>query len=145
MLLQPALPYDLDFFEPHKDDIAEAQAAGIEWRDNIEFAITKGCLSVFDEYHGVIALGGNDGDQCWFVTDERVDELTRPERLVFRKVICEYRDSLLKQYPVLWNYVWVGNQNHIRFLKTIGATFHEEFTESPITGERFQLFTITGG
>ena len=144
MLLREALPWDVWFFNPHKDDLAEASAAGIEWREDITEAVLNGCLTVFHSRHGVLAMGGNNGDQCWFVTSESISELTREERLDFRKVICEYRDSLFEQYQTLWNFVWVGNRNHIRFLKSIGAVFHEEYTASPL-GERFQLFTITGG
>lgn len=145
MLLQPALPNDVDLFVPHKDDIAEAKAAGISWEDNVRDAVASGCFAVIHEAGDALALGGNQGDQCWFVTSWLIDCIDTRQRLAFRKVICEYRDKLLKDYPVLWNYVWVGNQNHMRFLRSIGATFHEEFTESPLTGERFQLFTITGG
>lgn len=144
MILQPASLDLLEYFEPHKDDFAEAQAAGISWQANLEAAIDEGCFMVSDMGQAV-AFGGNMGDQCWFVTSEVIDEYNTKARLRFRKVICEYRDMLLKDYPVLWNYVWVGNKNHMRFLRSIGATFHEEFTESPLTGERFQLFTITGG
>lgn len=50
----------------------------------------------------------------------------------------EYRDMMLDVYPVLWNYVWVGNGPHKRFLKSIGAVFHEEYTQDG----KFQLFTI---
>ncbi|MRT52228.1 DUF2833 domain-containing protein, partial [Xylella fastidiosa subsp. multiplex] len=32
-----------------------------------------------------------------------------------------------------------GNKSHIRFLKTIGAVFHNEFTADG----QFQLFTIS--
>lgn len=144
MILQPALPIDLLTFWPHEDDLAEAKAAGINWHDNVREAIYSECL-VVSHLGTTLALGGNMGDQCWFVTDKAVAQLDHQDRADFRKIICEYRDVLLKEYNTLWNYVWVGNKNHQRFLRSIGAVFHEEFTESPITGERFQLFTITGG
>ncbi|UZT50461.1 hypothetical protein [Enterobacter phage 04_vB_Eclo_IJM] len=41
------------------------------------------------------------------------------------------------------NYVWSGNKSHIKFLKLLGAKFHDDWTVSPVTGERFQLFTIS--
>lgn len=144
MILQPAFNTDLDLFVPHKDDLSEAKAAGVNWEDNLTKAVDEGCFVVLHE-DLPLAIGGNMGDQCWFVTSWLIDCVDKYQRLAFRKVICEYRDVLLKEYPVLWNYVWVGNENHMRFLRSIGATFHEEFTESPHTGERFQLFTITGG
>ena len=91
-----------------------------------------------------IAFGGNQGDCVWFLTSFEVERMTREEKLQFRALIMEYRDTMLAQYPTLWNYVWVGNKSHIRFLKSIGAVFHDNFSVSPKTGENFQLFTIGG-
>ncbi|QVV96884.1 core protein [Kosakonia phage Kc166A] len=90
----------------------------------------------------VLAYGGNSGDCVWFLTDDRVNYLTYVEKLCMLEQIKAYRDLMLDQYGTIWNYVWINNKSHIKFLKRLGAEFHEEWSESPVTGERFQLFTI---
>ena len=91
----------------------------------------------------VLAYGGNSGDCVWFLTDHRVNSLSYTEKMEMVDRIKGYRDLMLDQFTVLWNYVWSGNKSHIRFLKLLGAKFHDEWTTSPVTGERFQLFTIS--
>lgn len=136
-------------FKPQHDDHMEALAAGINWKENITKAVTKGgCVMIqpFSKEQGCeafpLAIGGNMGDQCWFVVSEHLERMPIKSKIEFIKLIKEYRDLMLTKYPVIWNFVWVGNKSHYRFLKAIGAEFHDEFTESPRTGERFQLFTI---
>lgn len=125
---------DIDSFSPHKDDLAEAAAYGHEpvFPEDL-----TGCVTLSHDGQP-LAIGGNCGDQVWFVTSRHVEFLTREQRLEFRKCIIEYRDKMLDQYPVLWNFVWIGNKSHIRFLKTIGAVFNNTFTPDG----KFQLFTI---
>ncbi|WWO62344.1 internal capsid protein A [Erwinia phage phiEF2] len=89
--------------------------------------------------NAVLAIGGNQGDQVWFLTSKYVPLFNLKERLEFRRLIIEYRNKMLSQYESIWNFVWVGNKSHIRFLKTIGAVFHNEF----IADGQFQLFTIS--
>lgn len=121
-------------FSPHKDDLAEAQAAGHQ--PSFPEDLT-GCVTLSHDGQP-LAIGGNCEEQVWFVTARHVEFLTKAQRLEFRKCIIEYRDKMLDQYPVLWNFVWIGNKSHIRFLKTIGAVFNNTFTPDG----QFQLFTI---
>lgn len=141
MYIRKATILDVNTFSPHEDDLAEAKAAGIDWRANLWVALECGAVAL--DYNGkAVALGGNNQGQCWFIIDKCLLSLPKEERINFRTAIQEHRDSLLKEYPVLWNYVWVGNRSHIRFLRSIGAVFIAEFEESPITGEPFVLFNI---
>lgn len=137
MYIRPTLKGDFAIFMPSKEDRAEAYAAG----HDATFPDASECVTMWGR--GVpLAIGGNCGDQVWFVTSWIVtNRLTRVEKMEFRKLILEYRDTMLKQYPILWNYVWLGNKSHIRFLKSIGAVFHNEFTGDC---KQFQLFTIGG-
>lgn len=136
MIIRKTTLRDLELFTPSPEDIAEAKAYGIEPK-----------LSLNDSMHTVslyglpVAIGGNAGDQVWFVTSANAWRLRTKGKREFRKCIIEYRNKMLEQYPVIWNYVWVGNTHHIRFLKTIGAVFHNEFTGAD---GQFQLFTIGG-
>lgn len=136
MIIRQTVSDDFDKFTPAYHDILEAQAMGI----TPSFPPASECVTL-DHGGFPLAIGGNCGDQCWFVTSDQVWRLNRKHKLDFRKLIIEYRDTMLERYDTLWNYVWIGNGPHIRFLKTIGAVFHDEFT----CDGQFQLFTITKG
>lgn len=134
MILRPTKGTDFEVFQPSLDDLKEAQAAGIK----PAFPDASKCVTLsLDGFP--LAIGGHEGDQCWFVTSDQVWRLNRTMKLRFRRLICDYRDQMLSKYDSLWNYVWIGNTNHIRFLKVIGAVFHPVYTR----GGQFQLFTIT--
>lgn len=134
MFIRNATPDDFSKFTPAYHDILEAQAMGI----TPSFPDASECV-VLDHCGQPLAIGGNQGDQCWFVTSDQAWKLPKGLKLEFRRLIMEHRDKLLEQYESLWNYVWVGNTSHIRFLKTIGAVFHEDYTRDG----QFQLFTIS--
>ena len=136
MIIRQTTNRDFELFVPSPEDIAEAKAFGIE----PSFPPAHKCFTV--SCNGLpVAIGGNNGDQVWFVTSAHAWKLRSKAKRTFRKLIMEHRDRMLRHYPVIWNYVWVGNTSHIRFLKTIGAVFHNEFTGDC---EQFQLFTIGG-
>ncbi len=133
MYITKCLQSHVDRFEPSLEDKLEAEAMGVEPKvthDENTVAMLLG--------DSVLALGGNQGDRVWFVTSNLVWNLSAPMKRDFRRLIIEYRDMMLNKYESIWNFVWVGNKSHIRFLKTIGAVFHNEFT---VDGQ-FQLFTI---
>lgn len=136
--IRPTTDTDLFRMKPTTEDRHEAMAAG----HAPVFPPKEECVSLVQDFphklYRLLAIGGNVGDQVWFVTDQSVRYLNHRERQEFRKCIIEYRDKMLETYPVLWNFVWLGNKSHIRFLKSIGAVFENEFT---LNGQ-FQLFTI---
>lgn len=136
MLLRESNKEDFKVFVPSQWDLAEAQAMGI----TPSFPNEAECITL--EHNGeVLAIGGNVEGQCWFVTSHLAVTLSGDQRKEFRGFIERHRDNLLTQYPVLWNYVWVGNFPHRTFLETIGAVFHDEFSDE---SKQFQLFTIGG-
>ncbi|UCS82779.1 scaffold protein [Yersinia phage vB_YenP_Rambo] len=135
MLIRPTKPTDFEVFTPAHHDILEAKALGIE----PSFPDASECVTL--SLNGFpLAIGGNVGSRCWFVTSDQVWRLNRKYKLKFRKLIMEHRDMLLEKYECLWNFVWVGNTSHIRFLKSIGAVFHDEYSND----RKLQLFTIGG-
>lgn len=133
MYLRDTTSRDLETFKPSLEDILEAGAAGI----NPTIDSPEGCVTM-DREGEPLAIGGAEGSQCWFITSRSVPGLSRLERKRFIELISEYRDLMLTRHEVLWNYVWIGNKSHIRFLKAIGAVFHNEFAHDG----KFQLFTI---
>lgn len=134
MFIRNTVSDDFDVFTPAYHDLLEAKAMGIE----PSFPEASECVTL-DHGGFPLAIGGNYGDQVWFVTSDQVWRLSKFRKLQFHRAICEYRDKMLEVYPTLWNFVYVGNNPHIKFLKSIGAVFHEEYTQDG----KFQLFTIT--
>lgn len=133
MYIRQTISNDFDLFAPAHHDLLEAKAYGIEPK----FPDASECVTL-DHGGFPLAIGGNCGDQVWFVTSDQVWRLGRALKVRFHRAICEYRDKMLEEYPVLWNFVWVGNTPHIRFLKSIGA----EFQETYVHDGQFQLFLI---
>ncbi len=145
MYIRKATEQDVRSFEIAIDDINELMAH--DPRRDLESVLlshlTQSSVVLTDALGTVYAYGGNQGDNVWFLTSRLVSRLTKAEKREFGLHIARYRDLMLDQFPVLWNYVWSGNKSHIRFLRLLGAKFHPEVTISPVTGERFQLFTIS--
>lgn len=145
MYIRKATEQDVRSFEIAIDDINELMAH--DPRRDLESVLlshlTPSSVVLTDALGTVYAYGGNQGDNVWFLTSRLVSRLSKDEKREFGLHIARYRDLMLDQFPVLWNYVWIGNSSHIRFLKLLGAKFHDEWITSSITGERFILFTIS--
>lgn len=145
MYIRKATEQDVRSFEIAIDDINELMAH--DPRRDLESVLlshlTPSSVVLTDALGTVYAYGGNQGDNVWFLTSRLVSRLSKAEKREFGLHIARYRDLMLDQFPVLWNYVWIGNSSHIRFLKLLGAKVHDEWITSPITGERFILFTIS--
>lgn len=133
MIIRPTTESDFKVFVPSHHDILEAEALGI----TPSFPPASECVTL-SLYGFPLAIGGNVGDRCWLVTSDKVEKLSLKAKFKFRKMVIEYRDQMLEQYESLWNFVYIGNGPHIRFLKSIGAEFQEEYT----CDGKFQLFII---
>lgn len=145
MYIRKATEQDVLSFEIAIDDINELRAHDPrrDLKSVLLSHLTQSSVVLVDAVGTVYAYGGNQGDNVWFVTSRLVSRLTKAEKREFGLHIARYRDLMLDQFPIIWNYVWSGNKSHIRFLRLLGAKFHPEVTISPVTGESFQLFTIS--
>lgn len=145
MYIRKATEQDVRSFEISIDDINELLAH--DPRRDLESVLlshlTPSSVVLTNGVGEVFAYGGNQGDNVWFLTSGLVYKLRPKDKREFIKRISEYRDLMLDQYGTIWNYVWSGNKSHIKFLKLLGAKFHDDWTVSPVTGDRFQLFTIS--
>lgn len=148
MYIRKATEMDVHYFRWHlsPDDVNECTAnygstAGLSER--LLSHLTESSVVLTNRTGEVYAYGGNQGDNVWFLTSRQIAILSPKAKREFIKCISGYRDLMLDQYGTIWNYVWSGNKSHIRFLKLLGAKFHDEWTTSPVTGEKFILFTIS--
>ncbi len=145
MYIRKATEQDVLSFEIAIDDVNELMANDPrrDLKSVLLSHLTPSSVVLTDALGTVYAYGGNQGDNVWFLTSRLVSRLSKAEKREFGLHIARYRDLMLDQFPVLWNYVWIGNSSHIKFLKLLGAKVHDEWITSPITGERFILFTIS--
>lgn len=148
MYIRKATEEDVHYFLWHlsNDDVLECKAnfgSTVGMSERLLSHLTESSVVLTNRIGEIYAYGGNQGDNVWFLTSGQVDLLRPKGKREFIRCISEYRDLMLDQYGTIWNYVWSGNKSHIRFLKLLGAQFHDEWTVSPVTGERFQLFTIS--
>lgn len=148
MYIRKATEPDVHYLLGHlsQDDVNECRAnfgSTNGLTDRMLSHLTTSSVVLTNGVGEVFAYGGNQGDNVWFLTSSLVERLRPKDKREFIQRISEYRDLMLDQYGTIWNYVWSGNKSHIRFLRLLGAKFHNEVTISPVTGERFQLFTIS--
>lgn len=149
MYIRKATEVDVHYFLWHlsADDVEECKAnygttQGLSER--LLSHLSDSSVVLTNAVGEIYAYGGNFGDCVWFLTSSLVDSLSQKHKEEFRQCIIKHRDLLLTKYPTLWNFVWEGNESHIRFLKSIGAKFHDDkWTTSVVTGEVFHLFTIS--
>ena len=85
----------------------------------------------------VYAIWGVDKEEIesviWMLCTKRVEE----NPVTFLRYCRNYIKRLLDQYPLMHNYVWLGNDLHVKWLKWMGAKFGETII---INGEPFQYF-----
>lgn len=68
--------------------------------------------------------------------------LTTPEifnhPITLHKATKSFIKDSLKEYPILSNYIWSGNENHIRWLRALGFVFLSDHTT--INNNKFYEF-----
>lgn len=115
-----------------------------EWELGLEYTFNKcdvsnleGTDCLYDTNTGeVYAIGGVDGDTVWVLCTEAVERHPIPF-LRFCKTFG--KRTWLPSTKVLYNYVWMGNPLHVKWLKWMGARFKETIT---FNNETFTCFTI---
>lgn len=81
---------------------------------------------------GVEDIGEID-DIIWMLCTNIVEQ----HPVAFLRFCKEYLKGLLEDHKILVNYVWLGNDLHVKWLKWMGAKFGETII---INGEPFQYF-----
>lgn len=116
-------------------DVLEVYHGTGTYFTNLEMSYLEGALCLLDEEAGdVYAIGGiNDKGRIWMLCTSSVEK----HPFAFLKFCKKNLDIYLKDYYMLWNYVWLGNEMHVNWLKWLGATFERVIT---VNNEQFQAF-----
>lgn len=138
MYIRECTSQDLITFRPAIGDLLEMKALG---KTSLVDLTYSDCLAIISEDNFILAIGGNIEEKCWFLTSELAFTLSTKHKLQFRALILKHSNNLFKTYKYLWNYVWSGNIKHIRFLKTIGAKFYDNYDQI-YNSHVFKLFII---
>lgn len=115
---------NIDFYDIPAADYADAQV-------------------LVDENNEVYAIGGvqshvTDGVQLnyvWMLCTGMVER----HQMKFLRATKKLLDDYLEKYTHLENFVWLGNEQHVKWLKWMGANFHDVVK---VNNEDFQLFVF---
>ena len=82
----------------------------------------------------VYAIGGiQDEHIVWMMCTKAVEE----NPVKFLRFIRGYYKETISKHKMLWNYALKDNELHIKWLKWLGATFHDEIELGGRTFVRF--------
>lgn len=97
---------------------------------------------LIDEHENVYAIGGLADFKgklyVWMLCTTMVDKYP----VKFLKFIKSYYKAVIHEYKEMENYVWLGNDQHVRWLKWLGAQFYEK---QQFNGQDFQRFVLKEG
>lgn len=101
--------------------------------ENIEFLIDAETNKIYG-MGGVSPTAINTFPIVWLLCTNEVEK----HPVAFLRFAKSYNDAWTEKYKVTTNWVWLGNELHVKWLKWMGAIF----LGSPFTirGEKFQRF-----
>lgn len=104
-----------------------------EDKDYIEFLIDAETNKIYG-MGGVSGATVNTFPIVWLLCTNEVEK----HPVTFLRFIKAYNDKLTEKHKVTTNWVWLGNDLHVKWLKWMGAIF----LGNPfiINGEKFQRF-----
>lgn len=99
-----------------------------------KLSVVADCDCLYDEETGdVYAIGGVEDNIIWMLCTFKAEE----HPIAFLRFCKEYLKNWLDKYHFMSNWVWLGNDQHIKWLKWMGATFMNKTTHN---GQPFQYF-----
>lgn len=104
-----------------------------EDKDYIEFLIDAETNKIYG-MGGVSGATVNTFPIVWLLCTNEVEK----HPVTFLRFIKAYNDKLTEKHKVTTNWVWLGNDLHVKWLKWMGAIFLG--TPFIIHGEKFQRF-----
>ena len=104
-----------------------------EDKDNIEFLIDAKTNEIYG-MGGVSAPAVGTFPIVWLLCTKEVEK----HPVAFLRFAKAYNDKWTEKYKVTTNWVWLGNDLHVKWLKWMGAIFLG--TPFIINGEKFQRF-----
>ena len=77
--------------------------------------------ALIDDDENVYAIGGFDNHNVWMLCTD----LVKTNKILFLRSTKKVLQDVMKKEGYLKNYVWLGNDLHIKWLKWMGAEFEE--------------------
>lgn len=112
--------YLFDFLKHARPlDLAEVKyATGTSFEDTSLHEL-EDALVLVDEKDKVYAIGGYKNHVVWLLCTSRVVE----HKIKFLRFMKSYYQKVIDKEGWLYNYVWTGNELHMKWLKYMGANF----------------------
>lgn len=136
----PATAWHLCDFMKHARslDLAEVKyATGLSFEEH-SLRDLAGTLALVDKTDRVYAIGGYDKNHVvWMLCTTRVEE----NKIKFLRFIKKYYQDVIDKEGWLYNYVWLGNELHVKWLEYMGAEFFSGETHV-WNGQLFILFNF---
>lgn len=110
-------------------------ATGVTFEDSFLHTM-EDTLVLLDEEDRVYAIGGfPKGHVVWMLCTKRVEE----NKILFLRSVKSIFKEFIDKKDWLYNYVWMGNELHVKWLKWMGAEFKEPLYRG-IDNQPFRLF-----
>lgn len=134
------IKYLCDFYANARPlDLLEVEyARGVAFGDSNIDELRRNTMALVDDKDNVYAIGGYYSHVVWMLCTNKVEQ----NKIKFLRFIKDYYSKVIEKEEWLYNYVWLGNELHVKWLKWLGATFKEEIYKGTNDSE-FMLFTFS--
>nr|DAL01398.1 MAG TPA: internal virion protein A [Caudoviricetes sp.] len=95
-------------------------ATGVSFNDSLLQSMGD-VKALIDDDENVYAIGGFDNHNVWMLCTDLVET----NKILFLRSTKKVLQDVMKKEGYLKNYVWLGNDLHIKWLKWMGAEFEE--------------------
>ncbi len=95
-------------------------ATGVSFNDSLLQSMGD-VKALIDDDENVYAIGGFDNHNVWMLCTD----LVKTNKILFLRSTKKVLQDVMKKEGYLKNYVWLGNDLHIKWLKWMGAEFEE--------------------
>jgi hypothetical protein len=95
-------------------------ATGVSFNDSLMQSMGD-VKALIDDDENVYAIGGFDNHNVWMLCTDLVET----NKILFLRSTKKVLQDVMKKEGYLKNYVWLGNDLHIKWLKWMGAEFEE--------------------
>lgn len=104
----------------HLDLLEVYYATGVSFHDSLLQSMGD-VKALVDDDENVYAIGGFDNHNVWMLCTDLVET----NKILFLRSTKDVLKEVMKKEGYLKNYVWLGNDLHVKWLKWMGAEFEE--------------------
>ena len=104
----------------HLDLLEVYYATGVKFHDSLLHSMGD-VKALVDDDDNVYAIGGFENHNVWMLCTDLVER----DKILFLRSTKKLLQDVMKKEGYLKNYVWIGNDLHVKWLEWMGAEFEE--------------------